>query len=459
MNTSFYYNFLLICIFVYSCNPKFEKDYNTLSEKSIFLNQIINDSLNSYTYFVPSYYDTNKVWPVIFFFDPQAKGEIPLKKYKKLGENYGYILIGSNKSRNGMNEQEQLAVFRNIKLSVKNMFSIHVSRIYTAGFSGGARVSSGIAINEGGINGVIACGAGFPQVNKPIKNQFHFISLVGIKDFNYPELVLLHKNLDNIKMRNEFISFEGNHEWPGEEIMEKAFLWLEINAMRDNIKSKDDSIIDLIEKDFNIQIEKARSSFEKFTIAIKAVSYLNGIKDITCFNSIIDSLQNSEIVQETLASEINNMNNEIIEHQSYMENLSLKDFYWWKKEITRLKNIELKSRDYESLKTCRTLNYISLLMFMNANSAINQNNTVQAKEVLELYEIADPENPDVYYLYSLYFATLKDTLSAEKYLNIAITKGFDDSVRLFSEKKMNILGSTDTYKSFINNKNNDILLK
>src|SRR5437763_13221051 len=57
------------------------------------------DAAQSYALYIPVEGD-KKALPVIYFFDPHADGSLPLKKYKALADQYNFILIGSNNSKN-----------------------------------------------------------------------------------------------------------------------------------------------------------------------------------------------------------------------------------------------------------------------------------------------------------------------------------------------------------------------
>src|SRR5262245_40627535 len=56
----------------------------------------------SYCLYLPSGYSAQKTFPVIFIFDAHADGKLPVKKYHGLAEEFGFILVGSNNSRNGI---------------------------------------------------------------------------------------------------------------------------------------------------------------------------------------------------------------------------------------------------------------------------------------------------------------------------------------------------------------------
>src|SRR5689334_1634716 len=58
------------------------------------------DAAQSYALYIPI--RGNKVaLPIIYCFDPHGDGALPLKKYKALAEAYGFMLAGSNNSKNG----------------------------------------------------------------------------------------------------------------------------------------------------------------------------------------------------------------------------------------------------------------------------------------------------------------------------------------------------------------------
>jgi hypothetical protein len=55
----------------------------------------------SYALYLPSYYASDKRWPIVYAFDPAGRGNDPVKLMKDAAERYGHIALGSNNSRNG----------------------------------------------------------------------------------------------------------------------------------------------------------------------------------------------------------------------------------------------------------------------------------------------------------------------------------------------------------------------
>src|SRR4051812_43099861 len=59
------------------------------------------DPSQGYALYLPSQYAPDRSWPVIFAFDPRARGTVPVAIYRAAAEKFGYIVAGSNNSRNG----------------------------------------------------------------------------------------------------------------------------------------------------------------------------------------------------------------------------------------------------------------------------------------------------------------------------------------------------------------------
>ena len=99
-----------------------------------------SDNTETYCLYLPSGYTTDKKFPVIYCFDPKGLGTIPLNSMKELAEKYGYILVGSNNSRNGLSWDKTSNTVTILFSDTYNRLSIDERRVYTAGFSGGSKL-------------------------------------------------------------------------------------------------------------------------------------------------------------------------------------------------------------------------------------------------------------------------------------------------------------------------------
>src|SRR5213075_3114961 len=79
-------------------------------------------------------------WPIMYAFDPGARGTLPVTRYQQAAEKYGWIVIGSNNSQNG-SMQQSLDAWVAMWDDTHQRFNIEGQRVYVTGFSGGARVA------------------------------------------------------------------------------------------------------------------------------------------------------------------------------------------------------------------------------------------------------------------------------------------------------------------------------
>jgi len=231
---------LLLCSisFVSAQDIRFQK------KKVIDSVAISNDSLSeSYSIYLPSNFSLEKEWPVIFIFEPNGVGKRGVHFFSEAAEKYGYILVGSNNIKNGKLEPN-LQVYNRLSNEIINLFPVNPSRIYTAGFSGGARLASSIGVLSTNIAGVIANSAGFSPSFPPKKPTFDFIGIVGNTDFNYIELINTTSFLKRNKFNTELYIFEGGHEWAPSETIVKAIESIELKLRTEKLGDKSDDFIE-----------------------------------------------------------------------------------------------------------------------------------------------------------------------------------------------------------------------
>jgi dienelactone hydrolase len=202
------------------------------------------DAQQSYALYLPSTYTPERTWPIIYAFDPGARGGMPVEMLKEIAERRGYIVVGSNNSRNGplkVSLDAAEAVWRD----THDRFSIDARRVYLTGFSGGARVAAGIALNcNDCAAGVIAHGAGFELgARKSADVHFGYFAAIGDTDFNYPELAQLEPQLDSWGVTNRLRRYPAGHQWATAEVWEEAVAWMELQAIKDGRLAKDQAWI------------------------------------------------------------------------------------------------------------------------------------------------------------------------------------------------------------------------
>jgi len=387
------------------------------------------DSTISYALYLPSNYSGDKKFPVMFSFDPHAVGSQPVELYKDLAENFGVILVGSNSTENGMGPEDIKKAGDAIYTDVISRFSIESSRIYALGFSGGAKVASLFA-SAFKINTVIGCGGGIADVNAKI--NYDFIGIAGTRDFNFLELISLNQNLSAKKISNEFIMFEGKHEWPGAEVMKQVFILLDNKEMvkstqKDEAKIKSNySYIKSVSDSVNINSEPLES-------------YIFMQRFIQSFSGLIDPLELksriAEISTENLQDIQMKLNTCLVEEiklqQDYVKAFQTENADWWKSELERVKKLEGQTSDrFKSQMYSRLISYMSIVAYSYSNNALKNKDLVNAQKFLLIYKAVDPENPDVYFFYAKLFAMKNENEKAAMF--------YSQAVELWKAKKMKI---------------------
>ncbi len=204
-----------------------------------------SDASQSYALYLPSNYSTARTWPILYAFDPSGRGHIPVERFREAAEKYGWIVVGSNNSRNGPLAPSVEAA-RAVWADTRARFAIDDRRLYSTGFSGGARQA--VRLNQlcqNCLAGVIASGAGFPPDVQPSASfRFALYGMAGTDDFNFFEMKLLDAQLERLGYTHRLEIFDGPHSWPPVAVGTKAVEWMEIQAMREGRRARDEKLID-----------------------------------------------------------------------------------------------------------------------------------------------------------------------------------------------------------------------
>jgi poly(3-hydroxybutyrate) depolymerase len=177
----------------------------------------------SYAMFVPSAYTATRAWPILYCLDPGARGRTAVEAFAAAAEKAGFLVAGSNNSRNGPVATSGEA----IRLMVEHThrtYTIDDFRVYAAGMSGGARLALGWASQNNGIAGVVASSAGFGTF-LPKQISFAIFLTTGVDDFNHDELYHLSRELARRNVPHRYVEFEGGHEWLPPSLADEAFAY------------------------------------------------------------------------------------------------------------------------------------------------------------------------------------------------------------------------------------------
>jgi len=82
-----------------------------------------------------------------------------------------------------------------------------------------------------------------PFYEAPTRREvIEYFGTVGERDMNYYEMRALDEKLAKAKAAYRIGVFEGGHEWPPEALAREALVFLEVRAMKDGLRPRDDAL-------------------------------------------------------------------------------------------------------------------------------------------------------------------------------------------------------------------------
>jgi predicted esterase len=193
------------------------------SSPEIHVVEVAGHPGQSYAMFVPSTYTAARAWPILYCLDPGGRGRAAVEPFAAAAEKAGFLVAGSNNSRNGPLAPSVEAI-RLMLEHTHQTYSIDDSRVYVAGLSGGARLALGWASQNSNIAGVVASSAGFSG-SLPKQISFRIFLTTGVDDFNHDELYRLSRELARRNVPHRYVEFEGGHEWLPPSLADEAFAY------------------------------------------------------------------------------------------------------------------------------------------------------------------------------------------------------------------------------------------
>ncbi|MDQ6889842.1 MAG: hypothetical protein M3Z56_06165 [Bacteroidota bacterium] len=401
------------------------------------------DSVQSYALYIPAK-GSKLALPVIYFFDPHGDGSLPLNKFKALADEYHIILAGSNNSKNGNDWPATEKIWNVLFDDSQNRLQINNNRIYTCGFSGGAKVATYIGLKHHEVKGVIANGAGLPDIISAGNFPFSFTAITGEGDMNMTDLVAVNTALDKTQTRHRIIFFDGKHEWAPESAMRIAFTGLQLDAMREKLIPADAAFV-------NSYIEQSRKKIAAYLNSgnyIKAeaacelsISILNGLaNEVNWFKEKEAAIRSDMTYKKQWLTEQNLLETEQNMKETYNQQFGKGDRDYWIKTINDL-HAKAKIKTPEGSMYQRLIAYLSLAFYSISNQLINGNQNDNAQHFVDLYKIADATNSEAWYFSAILNARNHNAKAAQDDLLKAVANGFTDKKRMMQQPEFQNAGA------------------
>ena len=430
--------------------------------------EALSDASQSYALYLPSNYTPNRKWPVLYAFDPGGRGRVPVERFKDAAEKYGWIVLGSNNSRNG---PWDLAVnaWNAMQKDSHQRFAIDDDRMYATGFSGGARAAVRVAAGCKCLAGVMANGAGFPVDVAP-SSQMHFLffGAAGVEDFNYPEIKSLDEPLTKAGITHRIQIFDGRHEWPPVSVATSAVEWMELNAMRTGKRPRDDGFIgatwERLLSDAKT-LEEAKKYYEAYQLYLDVAQSFKGLRDVAQIETKVAQLSDSREVkaairqeqaqirrQQELESQLNsliagrdggapsNQSEEGIDSRNRLQSILI--------------DLRLQSKASEDSTQRRVARRVLDGLFIGlVEQGIGllqtEKNYSESIKRLKLATEVNPDRSGAYFYLAWAYAANGDKKKSLQFLNKAVEKGFSDAGMITANKEFDSLRNDPDYQQIL----------
>jgi predicted esterase len=428
----------------------------------------LSDSSQSYALYLPSNYTPDRKWPVLYAFDPLARGRTPVERFKEAAEKYGWIVLGSNNSRNG---PWSLAVnaWNAMLTDTHQRFAIDDERSYATGFSGGARAAVRIAIGCKCLAGVMANGAGFPTDLAPSTGMhFVFFGAAGVDDFNFPELKSLEEPLTKAGISHRIQTFEGRHEWPPVSVATAAVMWMELHAIKAGKRPRDDGFISATWQQVLNEartLEDSKKYYEAYQLYSDLAQSFKGLRDVAEIEAKVNQLADSrevkaaireEQVQIRKQRELESRLNSLIsgrdsggptnESEESFDSANLLP-----KILNDLRKQSKANDDSTQRRVARRVldGLFVGLIEQGIGLLQTEKNYSESIKPLKLATEVNPDRPGVYFYLAWAYAANRDKKKSLQSLNTAVEKGFSDAAMITSNKAFDSLRNDPEYQKIL----------
>lgn len=428
----------ILCLYFSFISCLYSQENNFL-KGHIFQEKITTDTSLSYQVYFPNSL-ANEPAPILFIFDPSARSIRAMELFIHAAEKCRTILICSDQSKNGPFDKN-LSLFEKMYADVTSKFEFNPNIQILTGFSGGARLSTYLAVRKQKFCGVIACGAGLPVDERywpSVISGFGYYGIVGRKDMNYTEMLEVEKFMAGIKMDHYFSYTEDAHQWPSPENLSKALTWQLARMEQKNKNSAKLYTTDFLNAEQQLLDEKKeqKNTLQYQNIKSALTATFHDIGQYLEFKaidsaSLIRQLEEQAILiekeQKKIGVYFRRLNFSVSRHPNS------KPISWWKSEYEKWEAIEMNSTDEKKYQAIRMKNFISGYAHQSVIKYIESEEFEKAEWLTILISEISEQKAYAYFLQAKLAALKKEYKVAEKKLKMAVENGLSQKAYLLDE--------------------------
>ncbi|MFD0796910.1 alpha/beta hydrolase [Maribacter chungangensis] len=452
---------IILFLFLLPCFLQAQKV--NLVKGGITENIVINDSIKeSFSVYIPSYFDVTKNWPIVFVLDMEGKSKQSLLMFRDAAEQQGYILATSNSTSDSLSLSKNILIANRFFNAAYDLLPLHKERTYTAGFSDAARFASIIPNFIKGIKGVISCGAavGSMDILSP-KNSFYFVGIVGREDYNYIDMLATRKVLDRLKFPNQLLLFDGGHDWPTTDLIANALEILTLSSMAKGEVPKDEEMMAATYKKSLTEANKLFSD-KKPLLAEHKLSEMIRVYgpwiEMDSLRDIRKQLRRSGSFKANKRNQNNVMVKESFSKEDYVYFLeedvmtyNYNNLGWWNYQMDELDKLAKSSNVYEKQMSHRLRGYLNALIEDTIDMVAGEK-MLDMEALTFLYmlkTISEPENFTYYLNVISNSAKVEDYGTSLFYLEELLKNGYKNKDELYAVEHTALLRITPEFNALV----------
>lgn len=433
-------------------------------KKGVVIDSVrVKDSVaESFSLFLPSTFEMDKNWPILFVFDMEGRGNRAIRMYTEAAENQGYVLAASNNVSDTLSTSQNILITGRMFNEIITLLPIQKNRTYSSGFGSGARFASILPIFVKGISGVLSCATAYPNMELlGTKSEFQYIGIVGKEDYAYPEMKATKPLLDRLKLPNYLLVFNGGRQWPNTSYLEKAMEIFTLSAMaKGNVERNEE----YIRETYTNNLRELRSSMGSVRL-LQANNALDRLMLVYRPFMDVDSLKKEkrELKKNKLFKAMTRAENNALLKEAFIKEdfvyyleediatYNYNNLGWWIYQMEELKKYDASKIVAEREMGKRLLGYINALIednldMLKAAARLDQ----EALSLLWMLKtITDPKDYSYYLNIISHSAKTEDYGTALFYLEELLKNGYTDKLALYSLENTALLRITPEFNEIV----------
>jgi hypothetical protein len=233
--------------------------------------------------------------------------------------------------------------------------------------------------------------------------------------------------------------------------MQKAIMIASLNANEKNPNELNAVLTENFISNQKKEIDKLKlegkwlEAYQELILLTKGAKGLN-----TSLTDQLDSIKNNPnyIVQKNELLKLTTQETEI-QQELYKMMLENQNLTIWKTRIAQIRKNSFQKNKIGQMNQ-RLLGYASLVCYSLSNRNLVAKNYPLAEIMVNSYEIADPENPEVYFFKAILSGAKSDSLNTYLNLNKSIELGFIDKKRITIQSEFNFLKDDPVFNKILN---------